>query len=123
MGKTELVCDCETIHKDMVDKAKIQMLNHEQLMLIANFYKALSDSTRIKIINALYECDLCVCDIATILNMTKSAVSHQLKYLREIDIVKFKKLGKQLIYSLNDYHVKQIFEISKKHMGECHHES
>lgn len=123
MGKTELECDCDIIHKDLVEKAKKQMLDDDRLLLIADFYKALSDSTRIRIINALKECELCVCDIAAILNITKSAVSHQLKYLREMGIVKFKKLGKEVLYSLDDDHVKQIFEISTKHMGECHHEN
>ena len=123
MGKTELECDCDIIHQDLVEKAKKQMLDDDRLLLIADFYKALSDSTRIRIINALKECELCVCDIAAILNITKSAVSHQLKYLREMGIVKFKKLGKEVLYSLDDDHVKQIFEISTKHMGECHHEN
>lgn len=122
MGRTELSCDCDIIHHDLVNKAKSNMLEEKTLLLVADFYKALADSTRIKIINALNECELCVCDIATILNMTKSAVSHQLRYLRQMDIVKCQKVGKEVIYSLNDEHVKQIFEISSKHMGECHHE-
>lgn len=123
MGRTELSCDCDIIHHDLVNKAKLNMLEEKTLLLVADFYKALADSTRIKIINALNECELCVCDIATILNMTKSAVSHQLRYLRQMDIVKCQKVGKEVIYSLNDEHVKQIFEISSKHMGECHHEA
>lgn len=122
MGKTELMCDCDFIHEEHVIKVKKNMLDDDKLLVLADFYKALSDSTRIKIINALKECELCVCDIAVILNITKSAVSHQLKYLREMDIVKSKKVGKEVIYSLNDDHVRQIFEISSKHMRECHHE-
>lgn len=120
MGKRELICDCEVVHEEKVIKAKESMLNEENLLLIADFYKALSDSTRIKIINILNENELCVCDIAVILNMTKSAVSHQLRYLRELDIVKNRKIGKEVFYTLADEHVKQIFAISQKHMGECH---
>lgn len=120
MGKRELICDCEVVHEEKLNKAKESMLNEENLLLIADFYKALSDSTRIKIINALNENELCVCDIAVLLNMTKSAVSHQLRYLREMDIVKNRKVGKEVFYTLADEHVKQIFAISQKHMGECH---
>ena len=94
----------------------------ESLLLIADFYKALSDSTRIKIINILQENELCVCDIAVLLNMTKSAVSHQLKYLREMNIVKNKKTGKEVFYTLADEHVKQILSISINHLGGCHNE-
>lgn len=123
MGKTEVMCDCDIIHNDNVKSARAKMLDDDRLLLIADFYKALSDSTRIRIIDALKDTALCVCDLAVILNMTKSAVSHQLRYLREMDIVKYVKVGKEVIYSLNDDHVKQIFEISCKHLGECHNES
>lgn len=120
MKKAEIMCDCQVVHQEKVDSAKKSLLNENHLKLIANFYKALSDSTRIKIINLLNDNELCVCDIAVILNMTKSAVSHQLKYLREIDIVKNRKVGKEVFYTLADEHVKQIFTLSQKHMGECH---
>ena len=113
-------CDCEIVHKEKVESAKQTMISERTLLLVADFYKALADSTRIKIINLLSENELCVCDIAVVLNMTKSAVSHQLKYLRELDIVKNRKSGKEVFYTLADDHVKQIFTISKKHMGECH---
>lgn len=123
MGKTELECDCEIVHKDKVKNATKSLLDEKKLLFITNFYKALSDSTRIKIINLLEKHELCVCDIAVILNMTKSATSHQLKYLREIDIVKNRRVGKEVFYTLADNHVKQIFNISRKHMEECHHEN
>lgn len=122
MGKNELECDCNIIHEEHIIKAKKTMMNEESLLLIADFYKALSDSTRIKIINLLQENELCVCDIAVLLNMTKSAVSHQLKYLREMNVVKNRKLGKEVFYTLADKHVKQILSISTKHLGECHNE-
>ena len=122
MKKTEIYCDCDVIHKDKVEKAKSLMLDDDKLMLISDFYKALSDSTRIKIINILQENELCVCDIAVLLNMTKSAVSHQLKYLREMNIVKNKKTGKEVFYTLADEHVTQILSISINHLGGCHNE-
>ena len=123
MGKSEAVCDCDVIHTENVNLSKKAMLDEDVLFLMSDFYKALSDSTRIKIINALMGSDVCVCDLAVDLNMTKSAVSHQLRYLREMDLIKYKKVGKEVIYSLNDEHVKQIFSLTRKHMEECHHES
>ena len=118
MGKVELQCDCEALHTKKVNKAKKDLLTENRLLSIADVYKALSDSTRIKIINLLEDNDLCVCDIASVLNMTKSAISHQLKYLKELNIVKNKKNGKEVTYSLTDDHVRQIFNISCFHIGE-----
>ncbi len=118
MGKNEVICDCDIIHSELVEKAKASILDEEKLLLIADFYKALSDSTRIKIINLLSSNELCVCDIAVILNMTKSAVSHQLKNLREMNLIKSRKLGKEVWYSLADNHVLEVFEVSLEHILE-----
>ncbi len=113
-----MVCDCNVIHAEQVSKAKKSMLGDELLFDISDFYKALSDSTRLKIINALDGQELCVCDICQLLNMTKSAVSHQLKCLRELNLIKSRKQGKQVFYSLADEHVIDVFEISVKHVLE-----
>lgn len=118
MGKNELYCDCEVIHEDAVKSAREKILNEETLLLISDFYKALSDSTRIKIINLLEKNELCVCDISVILNMTKSAVSHQLKNLREMNLIKAKRKGKEIWYTLADDHVKEVFDISLEHVLE-----
>ncbi|MBR4002490.1 MAG: winged helix-turn-helix transcriptional regulator [Clostridia bacterium] len=118
MGRNELDCDCDVIHQEKVEKAKQQMLDEEKLLLIADFYKALSDSTRIKIVNLLENNELCVCDISVILNMTKSAVSHQLKNLREMNLIKSRKIGKEVWYSLADNHVKEVFDVSLEHIME-----
>ena len=122
MGKNESMCDCEIIHKDKVEMAKKSMLNDDCLLIIADFYKALSDSTRIKIINLLEKNELCVCDISSILNMTKSAVSHQLKNLRELNLIKSRKIGKEVWYTLADDHVKQVFDISLEHVLESNND-
>lgn len=119
MGKIDNVCDCEVIHKEKVIKAKASMIDDESLLNIADFYKALSDSTRIKIINLLEKNELCVCDISSILNMTKSAVSHQLKNLREMNLITSRKVGKEVWYTLADDHVKQVFDISLAHVMEA----
>ena len=122
MGKNELICDCDVIHENLVEAAKSKLLDDEKLLQIADFYKALSDSTRIKIINLLEKSELCVCDISVILNMTKSAVSHQLKNLREMNLVKCKRKGKEIWYTLADNHVKQVFDISLEHILEENYE-
>lgn len=119
MGRNESICDCDIIHEDKVMSAKANMLNESTLLDIASFYKALSDSTRIKIINLLEKNELCVCDISVILNMTKSAVSHQLKNLKEMNLIKSRKKGKEVWYSLADEHVSKVFDISLEHILEA----
>lgn len=116
MGKN--TCDCNIIHFDLVENAKRTILNESDLNKITNIYKALADSTRIRIINILQNNALCVCDICSILNMTKSAVSHQLKYLKERKLIKCTRKGKEIWYSLSDCHVEQVFEISLQHIRE-----
>ena len=122
MGKNEAVCDCDIIHDDLVQKAKVSLLDDDKLLLMADFYKALSDSTRIKIVNLLKDHELCVCDISVLLNMTKSAVSHQLKNLREMNLIKSRRDGKQVWYSLADDHVVEVFDISLSHVLENEYE-
>lgn len=120
--KKGMACDCEVIHQDKVAKAKQTMLDEASLLEMADFYKALSDSTRIKIVDLLEKNELCVCDISSLIDMTKSAVSHQLKYLREMNLVKTRKAGKEVWYSLADEHVKQVFDISLAHIRELENE-
>ena len=122
MGRCQQGCDCNIIHGGMVEKCKCGMLDEEILLSMADFYKALSDSTRIKIINALAVRELCVCDISALLNMTKSAVSHQLGNLKEMNLIKSRKNGKEVWYSLADEHVLDMFEISKEHILEAMNE-
>lgn len=118
MGKSEIECDCDIIHEDKVGEVKKRLLQEDILLEMADFYKALSDSTRIKILDVLYEGEFCVCDISVLINMTKSATSHQLKYLREMNLIKSRRQGKEVYYSLADRHVKEVFEISREHIME-----
>lgn len=117
-GCLAMQCDCDVIHQDVVEKVKSEMLDDDSLINMADFYKALSDSTRIKIINSLYISEMCVCDISVLLNMTKSAISHQLKNLKELNLIKSRKQGKEVYYSLADRHVGIVFEITKEHVQE-----
>ncbi len=116
--KDTVECDCDIVHKDKVQKAKKEMLNDDILLMISDLFKAMSDSTRIKIISILEKQEMCVCDIAVLLNMTKSAISHQLKNLKEMELIKSRREGKVVFYSLADEHVKQIFDISLDHIKE-----
>ncbi|MCM1364812.1 MAG: metalloregulator ArsR/SmtB family transcription factor [Ruminococcus sp.] len=118
MGKNELSCDCNHIHENIVEETQKNMPTDEMICDIAEFFKVFADSTRIKILWALHENELCVCDIAVVLNMTKSAVSHQLKFLRQANLVKNRKEGKIVYYSLSDDHVKKIFEMAVEHLEE-----
>ena len=122
MGKSEVECDCDIIHEDKVGEVKKRLLQEDILLEMADFYKALSDSTRIKILDVLYEGEFCVCDISVLINMTKSATSHQLKYLREMNLIKSRRQGKEVYYSLADRHVKEVFEISREHIMERDYE-
>lgn len=116
-------CDCNIIHKEAVSIATKKMLDEELFDKLINFYKLIADSTRIKILFVLDQHEMCVCDIANSLNMTKSAISHQLKLLKENNLIKSRKEGKEVFYTLNDEHVTQVFEIALSHVKEVGHEN
>lgn len=111
-------CDCEVIHSEAVEEVRQIMPADELLYDLADFFKVFGDSTRIKILWALDRSEMCVCDLAVLLNMTKSAISHQLKTLRQEKLVKYRRDGKIVYYSLLDDHVKNILEIGLEHIGE-----
>ena len=89
-----------------------------ELYDLAELFKVFGDSTRMKIICCLFEHEMCVCDIAELINSTQSAVSHQLRVLKQAKLVKGRKEGKAVYYSLDDDHVRKIYEIGKEHIGE-----
>ena len=115
--KTNLICDCNVIHENKVKESKKNMLKLKTITDMSNFFKILGEPTRIKILNTLDNNEMCVCDIANVLNMTKSTISHQLNILRINNIVKYKKVGKEVYYTLDDEHVKKVFEIALSHIG------
>lgn len=116
MAKNEFVCDCNVIHQEIVDKTLKQMKSEDVFYKMAEFFKIVGDSTRVKILFALDQNEMCVCDIANVLNMSKSSISHQLGTLRRSGIVKCRKQGKEVYYMLDDEHVKQVFEIASEHI-------
>lgn len=122
MGKSELTCDCEVIHNDVVEKIKNEFLDDETVFSVADFFKIFGDSTRFKILYALDKSQMCVCDISALLNMSISAVSHQLKVLRDSNLVKTKREGKVVFYSLADEHVMKVLECGVEHIQEKNNE-
>ena len=115
---TILQCDCEVIHEDVVNRVCGQMPPGDDFYRLANLYKMFSDTTRVKILWALHCNEMCVCDLAVLLDMTKSAISHQLKSLRLSNLVNFRKHGKVVYYSLADEHIEDIFDKGFAHIHE-----
>ena len=113
-------CDCNFIHDEIVGKVKNKMPEDEKLYDLADLFKVFGDTTRIKIIYALFEEEMCVCDIADLLNMTQSAISHQLRVLKQARLVKFRKEGKTVFYSLDDDHITKIFDYGLHHIEEMY---
>lgn len=112
------VCDCDVIHTDIVNDTRGKLLEDTMIYELADFFKVFGDSTRVKILWALDKNEMCVCDLAFLLDMTKSAISHQLKVLRSSKLVGFRKEGKNVFYSLADEHVKDILEKGLEHINE-----
>lgn len=110
-------CDCNIIHKESVYNTKEKLKELTTLSDVANFFKILGDITRIKILFALDNNEMCVCDIANTLDMSKSSISHQLSTLREMGIVRARKEGKEVYYMLDDNHVKEVFEVALEHIN------
>lgn len=110
--------DCEAINVDIVNTVKPNMPEETLLYELSDFFKVMGDGTRIKLLWALEESEMCVGDLAVLLNMTKSAVSHQLKVLRTAKLVRSHKTGKNVYYALDDHHVKHILEKALEHVCE-----
>ena len=111
-------CEACQIHEDVVKAVTDHMPDEDQLYDLAEVFKVFGDSTRIKILYVLFEAELCVCDIAQLLNMTQSAISHQLRILKKNRLVKNRRDGKSVFYSLADGHVKTIISQGMEHIQE-----
>ena len=112
------VCECDHVHSDVVAHVRQVMEDTEVLYAVSDFFKVMSDSTRMRIMAVLDNEELCVCDLSEVLGMTKSAVSHQLKVLKDAQLVKFRRDGKNVYYTLKDDHVKTILEMGIEHIKE-----
>lgn len=111
-------CECNVIHSNVIETVKNTMPDEEILYDLAELFKVFGDTTRVKILCALFESEMCVCDIAVLLNMTQSAISHQLRVLKSSKLVKNRKAGKVVYYSLDDEHIKNIFNQGLAHITE-----
>ena len=116
MPRNEFSCDCNIVHQHAVEKALASLPEEDVFFRLADFYKIMGDPTRCKIIYALQQQELCVCDLANVLSMTKSSISHQLSKMRSCGVVKCRRSGKEVYYSLDDDHVAQLLTLTMTHI-------
>ncbi len=114
----DAVCQSLCIHKSVIKKVKTKMIPSGQLFDLAEMFKVLGDHTRIRILSALSISELCVCDLSGLLDMKQPAISHQLRILRNAQLVKYRKEGKNVYYSLDDHHVEELVSIGLVHVRE-----
>lgn len=118
MNNKDEICNSNIIHDEIVEKVKSKIPKDETLYDLAEFFKVFGDSTRIKIICALFESEMCVCDLSALLGVSQSAISHQLRTLKSNRLVKYRREGKVVYYALNDDHIKHIFDEGLNHITE-----
>ncbi len=117
MSRNEFSCDCNVIHQSVVDAVIKSMPEENTFNHLADLFKLIGDTTRLRILFALDHDEMCVCDLANVLNMTKSSISHQLAVLRRSGVVKCRKNGKEVYYTLDDDHIVKLFEIGLEHIN------
>lgn len=118
----KISCDCNVIHETAVKEALDGRPDAHELSHLSNLFKVMGDETRMHILCLLEHTELCVCDLASALDMTKSAVSHQLSVLKENGLVKSRREGKEVFYSLDDAHVSAIYSLALEHIRHNHRE-
>ena len=109
-------CEDSFIHEEAVRSAQDCLVDGLTATYLAEAFQALSDPTRVRLISALSQVELCVCDLAAVLGMTQSAVSHQLRSLRDLRLVKARKEGREVFYMLDDEHIRQLFQLGLDHV-------
>lgn len=112
------ICESESTHPEIVRTVSEKLPDVELLYDVAELFKVFGDSTRVRILCALFESEMCVCDIAEVLDMTQSAISHQLRVLKQARLVKYRRDGKTVYYSLADDHIQTIFDQAFEHIME-----
>jgi DNA-binding transcriptional ArsR family regulator len=110
-------CEVTIIHDEIVEQVQRSLLPHEQIIDLASLFQALSEPTRVRIIHILIQEEMCVCDIAAVLEMNQSAISHQLRFLRNLHLIKWRKVGKMVYYSIDDEHILTLFETGLSHIS------
>lgn len=119
MSNNSFICDCNAVHQHIVENVMKAMPEEEVFVKLADFFKIIGNDTRCKLIYALSVNEMCVCDLASLLSMTKSSISHQLAKMKDAGVVKSRREGKEIYYSLDDEHVAGVFAISLAHIN--HH--
>ena len=114
----EGLCEFMHVHEEIVEKVEKVMPDEQQLLDLSEFFKVFGDSTRIKILYVLSQSEMCVCDIASLLQMGQSAISHQLRVLKQMRLVKFRRDGKTVFYSHSDTHIQTILAKGMEHICE-----
>jgi len=112
------ICDLVNVHEDLVKKVRSELPSEDTLYDLTELFRIFGDSTRIRILYVLSASEMCVCDIAALLGMTQSAISHQLKALKNARLVKSRREGKTVFYSLADSHVQTIIDQGMEHVSE-----
>lgn len=109
------LCEITILHEDMINETRERIVDDETASGLAETFQALADPSRVRLISALMDTELCVCDLAEVAGMTQSAVSHQLRLLRNLHLVKFRKEGRTVYYSLDDSHIRDLFQRGLEH--------
>ena len=119
MKKKELpVCEGTELHTEVIENVRKNMPTADTVMRVSELFKVFGDITRVNVLCVLFESEMCVCDIARLLGMTQSAISHQLRVLKAARLVKYRREGKTVYYSLDDEHVGMIFDMAIRHVSE-----
>lgn len=119
MARTEVdTCGFLCVHEELVEQVQQNLPEEEQLLQLADLFKVFGDGTRIRILYVLFEAEVCVCDLAKLLRMTQSAVSHQLRILKQAHLIKARRDGKTIFYSLADDHVATLLRQGMEHVLE-----
>jgi len=116
MPRNEFTCDCNAINHEIVEYTLSKMPDESIFSKLSSFYKIIGDPTRCKILYALELREMCVCDLANVLSMTKSSISHQLHKMKECGVLKCRREGKEVYYSPDDAHIVDIFRLSLEHV-------
>ena len=115
---TEAVCAITVIHEDVLERVRSELTEEKALRRMAEMFKVMNDPTRLKIVNALLLSEMCVCDIAALMDMTQPTISHHLKVLRQRELIKYRREGKVVYYSLDDEHIGVLFQNALDHAME-----
>ncbi|MEG0273606.1 MAG: metalloregulator ArsR/SmtB family transcription factor [Longicatena sp.] len=118
MTKEMPVCGEHNVHEDVVERIQKMMRSEDEYNRLGTLFKMFSDPTRLKILSLLFQEELCVCDISCLLDMSQSAVSHQLSVLRASRLIKYRREGKNIFYSLDDEHIQKIYDAGLSHILE-----